>query len=192
MECANTALKKIAAIFLIAILAFNWYGYRIVTSILALQADRQLEEIIDNGEYHESQLLEIKVALSLPYLPEDASFERCYGEIKLNGRYYTYVKRKVQRGYLILQCIQNSDKEKIKSAGDDFFKLTNGLDGSQPDQQQKQSASFAKNFWSEYDDRDINFFLNALLAAKAAVSETSVPPLHNTYTPSPAQPPEII
>ncbi|RYZ33092.1 MAG: hypothetical protein EOP49_36440, partial [Sphingobacteriales bacterium] len=150
-------MKKIVAILLITILAFNWYGYRIVTSLLADKADEKLVARLDREDYDESQLIEVKVALNMPYQNEQSEFERHYGEMEIDGKYYTYVKRKVENGYLILKCIPNGDKEKIKSAGDDFFKMTNGLEGSQPDKKQSNSGSFAKNFWSEYDDRETDY-----------------------------------
>jgi hypothetical protein len=188
----DSALKKFAAILLIAILAFNWYGYRIVTTILSQNADKQLEARLDKEEYDESQLIEVKVALNVPYQIDQAEFERHYGEMEVDGKYYTYVKRKVENGYLILKCIPNSDKEKIKAAGDDFFKMTNGLEGNQPDKKQNNTTSFAKNFWSEYDDRETNYTIDALSALRTEnfLSNTSL--LTDIYRSAPAQPPEFI
>ena len=110
-------MKKIAAILLIAILSFNWYGYRIVTIILARNADKQLEVRLDNDQYNESELIEIRVALNVPYQNDQADFERHYGEMEVNGQYYTYVKRKIENGYLVLKCIlTNLIKSKIVPA----------------------------------------------------------------------------
>ena len=192
MEHVNTALKKFAAILLIAILAFNWYGYRIVTTILTKKSDQQLEAKLDKEEYDESQLLEVRVALNVPYQLDQAEFERHYGEMEVDGKYYTYVKRKVENGYLILKCIPNSDKEKIKSAADDFFKQTNGLEGNQPDKKQNNTASFAKNFWSEYDDRETNYTIDALSALRTENFISNTSHLSDIYRSTPAQPPEII
>ena len=77
-------------------------------------ADKELEVKLDNHQYDERQLLEIKVPINIPYLINDADFERHYGEIEIDGRYYSFVKRKVEDGYLILKCIPNNAKEKIK------------------------------------------------------------------------------
>ena len=114
-------MKKLAAILLIAILFFNWYGYRIVTNILTQDSDKQLEARLDNNQYDESSLIEIRVALNVPYQNNQAEFERHYGEIEVNGKYYTYVKRKIDNGFLVLKCIQNYYKEKIKAAGNEYF-----------------------------------------------------------------------
>jgi hypothetical protein len=189
----NSALKKFAAILLIAILAFNWYGYRIVTTLLSQKADKQLEARLDKQEYDESQLIEVKVALNVPYQIEQSEFERHYGEMEVDGKYYTYVKRKVENGYLILMCIPNSDKEKIKAADNDFFKMTNGLEGNQPDKKQNNTNSFAKNFWSEYDDRETDYTINALSAVLCTENfPTNTSLLKDIYRSAPAQPPELI
>lgn len=187
----NTALKKLAAILLIAILAFNWYGYRIVTVIFSQKADQQLEAKLDNKEYDESQLIEVKVALNVPYQIEQTDFERHYGEMEVDGKYYTYVKRKVENGFLVLKCIPNSDKEKIKAAGNDFFKMTNGLEGNQPDKKQNNTSGFAKNFWSEYDDRETDYTIDALSAIRTETYLNNTSLYQDIYTAAPAQPPEL-
>lgn len=149
-----------------------------------------MEAKLDNKEYDESQLIEIKVALNVPYQNDQSEFERHYGEMEVDGKYYTYVKRKIENGYLILKCIPNSDKEKIKAAGSDFFKMANGLDGNQPEKKQSNS-NFAKNFWSEYDDRETDYTIDAIAATlnKKFLNSSSL--LTDIYTSTPAQPPEI-
>jgi len=185
----DTALKKFAAILLIIILFFNWYGYRIVTTILTNDADKQLEVQLDNKEYDESQLIEVRVALNIPYQNDQAEFERHYGEMEVDGKYYTYVKRKIENGFLILKCIPNSSKEKIKAAGNDFFKMANGLDDNQPDKKQN-SSNFAKNFWSEYDGRETDYTIDIFSAIlnKNFLNNTFY--LSDIYSPVPGHPPQ--
>lgn len=152
-------LKRIAAILLLIMLFFNWYGYRIITGMLASGADQRLESRLDNNDYDESQLIELKVPLNMPYQTSQSEFERHYGEIKIEGRYYTYVKRKIDNGFLVLKCIPNESKQKIRDAGDEFFKKANGLDGPAD---KNQRGSYAKSFWSEYDDQLNRFDLAAI------------------------------
>lgn len=154
-------LRKIAAILLLFMLFFNWYGYRIITSVLASDADQRLESRLDNNDYDESQLIELKVPLNMPYQTSQSEFERHYGEIKIEGKLYTYVKRKIDNGFLVLKCIPNESKQKIREAGDEFFKKANGLDTPVEKNQQGQ-GSFAKSFWSEYDDQLNRFDLTAV------------------------------
>ena len=184
------ALKKLAAILLIAILFFNWYGYRIVTSILTNNADKKLELRLDNNQYDESQLIELRVQLNVAYQNDQADFERHYGEIEIDGKYYTYVKRKIEDGFLILKCIPNNSKEQIKTAGNDYFKMTNGFDQNQPDKKQNNNSNLAKNFWSEYDGRETDFTIDIFseLIRKSFLNNSIS--LQDICLSSPGQPPE--
>ena len=91
-------MKKIASILLLGILLFNWCGYRWVINLVQQSADAKLEARLDRDDYDESQLIEIKVPVDMPYQSDWAGFERYDGEIEVNGIHYKYVKRKVQDG----------------------------------------------------------------------------------------------
>jgi hypothetical protein len=145
------------------LLLFNWYGYRIFTAWLQQRADHQLESSIDASDYDESQLLEIRVALNMPYQNNQSEFERHYGEAEINGTIYTYVKRKIEDGYLILKCIPNRQKQAIKNASNIFFSINNGLD-QQNKGNQTPVNNIVKNFLSEFDDHVVAFRLNPLSA----------------------------
>ncbi len=189
--CADyTALKKIVAISLIAILFFNWYGYRIITGILADNADQQLELRLDNNQYDESQLMEVRIPLNIPYQKEQSAFERHYGEIEVAGKYYTYVKRKIENGFLVLKCIPNNSKENIKAAGNDFFKMANGLAQDSPDKKQSNNSNLAKNFWSEYDGREADFTMDIFSDLINNTFSNRAFSLRDICLSSPGQPPE--
>ena len=184
-------LKKLASILLIAILFFNWYGYRIVTGLLEDKVDQQLETRLDNQEYEESQLIEVRVALNVPYQNNQSEFERHYGEVEVDGKYYTYVKRKIENGFLVLKCISNSGKEKIKAAGNDFFKMANGID--QPSEKKQNTPnSFAKNFWSEYDGREPEYDFTRFSETVCSQFIDNSSSIADIFRPIPGQPPEFI
>jgi len=189
---AKTALKKIASILLLGILLFNWCGYRWVINLVQQDADTKLEARLDRNEYDESQLIEIKVPVNMPYQTDWAGFERYDGEIEVNGIHYKYVKRKVQDGQLVLKCIPNQTKQRLESAKDDLFKITNDL---QQDNSPKKSgvpaSLLVKNVLSDYD----NLQQLSIAAIFAAASEKS----YNVYRSNlvtdllhstPEQPPE--
>ncbi|MET0635607.1 MAG: hypothetical protein ABWZ25_06240 [Chitinophagaceae bacterium] len=152
-------MKKLAAILLICLLAFNWYGFRIVTNILSTEADQQLEARLDNQEYDESLLLEVRINLNVPYQNGQTAFERHYGEVEVDGIIYTYVKSKVENGYLVLKCIPNDSKKQIQKAGTDYYKNTNGLDQDQSGK--KTNNSVAKYSAGDYDDQLETFTVKA-------------------------------
>ena len=114
-------MRVITSILLIALLLFNWVGYRFVVNYLEQRAEHQQEARIDLNNYDDSQLIELRVALNLPYQAMNTSFERHYGEIEIDGKYYTYVKRKIEDGCLVLKCLPNNQKEIINT----FLKSTN-------------------------------------------------------------------
>jgi len=185
-------LKKIASILLLGILLFNWCGYRWVINLVQQDADAKLEARLDKDDYDESQLIEIKVPVDMPYQSDWAGFERYDGEIEVNGIHYKYVKRKVQDGQLVLKCIPNHDKQRLESAKDDLFKITNDL---QQDNSAKKTGTPTqapvKNALGDYDHlQQLN-----ISALYAAISQQS----YNVYQPelvnqllhsTPEQPPE--
>ena len=187
-----TALKRIASILLLGLLFFNWYGYRIVSDFLQEQSDIQMEVRLDNNDYNEAELIEIRVPINLPYHNDWTDFERFDGEAEINGVHYKYVKRKVENGDLVLLCLPNNEKQLLQTARDNFFKLVNDL--QQPDSGKKSDSgntlSF-KSLFAEYQQEKNNWTV-ALLSAEAnsyPVKEFQF--MTSYFTSSPEQPPEI-
>ncbi len=143
-------LKKTAAIFILSLLLFNWCGYRFVTSLMALRAGQDLEARIDAGYYDDADLLEIRIDLQVPYQLNQTDFERHYGEVEVDGRFYTYVKRKIENGQLVLLCLPNEKKTEVQAAGKDYYSKTNGLHFPKSD---KAASSAKKLMSSDFDDR---------------------------------------
>jgi hypothetical protein len=160
-------LRKIAAIFLLILLSFNWYGYRIAISLLNKNADTRLEARIDESAYDESQLVEIRVPLNMPYQDRFTDFERHYGEIELNGKSYTYVKRKIEGNVAIFKCIANESKQELKTIDQDLTKANSNAGIDQPGKQPSKQLPVFKNILSDYDDQTQ---FNSLKAAIAEIN----------------------
>lgn len=94
---------------------------------LQQSANKELVAKIDKFEYDESNLITVKVPLSMPYLTNWNDFKRTDGEITLNGKIYHYVKEKVYNGELILKCLPDEQKMNLQTAKNDFFKTQNDL-----------------------------------------------------------------
>ncbi|MBA4168126.1 MAG: hypothetical protein H0X41_11410 [Chitinophagaceae bacterium] len=156
-------MKKTAAILLLALLAFNWIGYRFVSGLLEQKADVALESRIDKADYDEASLIQITVPLNAPYLSGNSTdFERCDGKIELEGVHYRYVKRKIAGGNLVLLCIPNESKKRFQNARMDFFKLVNDL-GHSTQGKEKNSGSSFKSFTTEYSQENNSWNISALL-----------------------------
>ena len=185
-------MKKVAAILLICLLLFNWYGYRFVTNYLQQKADRQLETRIDLNQYNEAQLIEIKVALDMPYQNNQSDFERHYGEIEINGKIYTYVKRKVEDGYLVLKCIPNTVKQDIKTADNILFNVNNGLDQEHSSKNNSPLNNVTKSIFSDYDDYAFNINLRTYSVSQKEFLPSGTSSFNSITLPVSEQPPEVV
>ena len=115
---------------------------------LTTKADTYLESQIDNFNYDETQLVEIRVDLNMPYQERYTEFERHYGNITIDGTPYTYVMRKIEGSTLVLKCIRNIYKENIKNSSDEVTKANTGQD--QNNNSQKQNTGLLKVIKSDY------------------------------------------
>jgi len=140
-------MKRIAAILLMGILFFNWYGYKLLSFYLEDRSDRRLEARLDDEDFDESQLISIKVPASrLSYYNSNTQFERVDGQIEVKGIQYKYVKRRLYNDSLELLCIPNYAAMTLQTARNQFFQLVNDI--QQHDGQGKKSDSHhtAKTF----------------------------------------------
>ena len=183
-------MKKIASILLLCVLLFNWFGYRILSDYYEHQADLVLEQKLDNSEYDESQLIEIKVPLKLPYQNNWKEFERFDGEIEVDGIHYKYVKRAVYNDSLILLCLPNEGKMKLLSARDEFFKLVNDIQHPTQGKKDKGNAHSVKNPVTEYYATDNNWLIPKLTALFFQVKPGNLSFYTSAFSTSPSQPPE--
>ncbi len=75
-------MKRIASLLLLALLLFNWFGYRLLLSFMEDKADMQLEAQLDQDQYDQSQLVSIKIPVKyISYYSGSTTFERVDGEI---------------------------------------------------------------------------------------------------------------
>jgi hypothetical protein len=97
-----------------------------------------LEAQLDREQYHDEDLLSLKVPLHLPYVTGSPDYERVRGSIEIEGITYEYVKRRVHRDTLELLCLPNRGKMHLQSAENEFFRLS--LEGA-PSQHEGQSTT---------------------------------------------------
>ena len=135
---------------LLAILVFNWVGYRILSDFLQHRSNISLEAKLDLNDYAASDLIELKVQLNLPYLTNWKDFQRCDGEIVLNNVHYKYVKRKITDGNLILLCLPNVNNTRIEKVKEDYFKTIHDLPSSTADATGTAKPTTQKNIISDY------------------------------------------
>lgn len=156
------------------------------------QADVKLEARLDRNDYDESQLIELRVPINLPYHNDWKEFERFSGSIEINGVHYNYVKRKVEKGELVLLCLPNDEKQQVQSARDQFFKLVNDLQqpGANKKSDQNNNTAF-KNLLSEYQKENNNWLIDALVFTPVSLANTADRISTQHWGESPEQPPEL-
>jgi hypothetical protein len=120
-------LKKLAAILLLCLFAFNWFGYRLFMDVLEQQANKTFQAKLDKDQYETAGLIEVRIPLNLPYVSNWSSFERYEGQTEINGVHYNYVKRRLINDTLILLCISNDTRNELRTAKTDIFKQVNDL-----------------------------------------------------------------
>jgi hypothetical protein len=190
VEPSIDCLKKIASILLLSLLLFNWIGYRLMTSFMQSQVTQALEAKIDRHEYQETDLVEMRVALNLPYQNDQAEFERVSGEIQIEGKHYTYVKRKIEKGVLVVMCIPNQTKTKIENSRDDYFKMVNDLQNG-AEKKSEKSSSF-KGFFNEYREVANNWSVAAPVIISPQPGDHPEFVVSFTADLLPGQPPEFM
>jgi hypothetical protein len=185
-------MKRIAAILLMGILFFNWYGYKLLSSYLEDRADRRLEASLDEDRYDESQLISIKVPSShLSYYNSNAQFERVDGQIEVGGIQYKYVKRRLYNDSLELLCIPNHDAMKLQTARNQFFQLVNDI--QQHNSKKSGSHHTAKGFSpSDYETVPGVTMSQLYAAVNLPAIQDQVPSISTSYHFTVEQPPDVL
>jgi len=145
-------LKKVSAIFLILLFLFDIFGYMAMFEYMQSEAGTLLEARLDRNQYDDSQLMEIKIAVNVPYQTSRSEFERVDGEVELNGTIYKYVKRRVVNDTIYLMCIPHTRKMHLELVKNDLFRMANGLLQNNNSQSTDNSGFSIKVIQSPFDD----------------------------------------
>ena len=165
-------------------------GYRVLSDYFQAQSDSKLEAKLDLNDYDESQLIELRVKLNLPYyIGQD--YQRYDGEIELEGIHYKYVKRKVENGELVLLCLPNQEKQKIQEARDGFFEMVNDLEQNTSGKKSDSGNSLVfKIFLVDYKQESNDWSLNCLPEKNSFNSIYNTAISNSRHALIPEQPPE--
>jgi hypothetical protein len=144
-------LKSLAALFLISVLSFNWYGFDLLVNILEKQYDQELEEALDENDYDTSQSIEIDAKIILPYVADMQDFERIDGEVMIEGVYYKFIERKYENGRVIYRCIPNTNKINLYNARSTFMELMNEMQAAPENHKQTSNSLSVKKTISDYE-----------------------------------------
>ena len=145
---------------------------------------------LDQSDYLDKDLIEMKVPVNLPYQTNWSEFERYDGEIVIAGVHYNYVKRKLQNDTLILMCIPNTDKMKLFNARETFFSLVNDMQQNENGKQLPLPVKPVKIFKAEYVPDQNDFSFAGTLQNCTEYGPVVNPAVLFVYEETPQQPPE--
>lgn len=162
-------LRKLFAIFLLLIYLFNLAGYAMLFNYLIHRTETRLAKVLDHQQYREEELLEIKVAMNLPYFSNETSYERVEGEILVNNIHYTYVKRKVANDTMYLKCLPNTAKTQLVQEKNKFGLTANDLPAGK---KQQDNTPKKTGYQFDYSQPPDQYHLG-IFAEHQAVSSSS-------------------
>lgn len=184
-------VKQLAAILLIGILFFNWYGYQLLTAYWQQKAENTLVARLDRHDYDDDQLVSIKVPLTtLDYYNSSTSFERVDGQVDINGVHYNYVKRRIFKDSLELLCIPNATATNLQKAKNEFFRQVNDL--QQQNQGKKSNNAPTKDFSKDYTPTAMDITVPAAITnnLSSVTGMHAAAQLPTSYTPTAERPPD--
>lgn len=129
---------------------------------------------IDQSNFNENDLVELKVPVNLPYYNSNKNYERVDGEIEFGGIHYNYVKRKISNDTVYLMCLPNHEKTQLYKDKNSYASQANELPNSEKD---NNSSVKKKGFSNEYISHFIQYSIIGM-----------VTPIHQFPDINPSQP----
>lgn len=138
-------MRKIVAISFLVLFLLNIIGYYGVFLGLKYSLAQQVVNQLDADDYSEEDLVEFKIAVSLPYMPDQAHYERVNGMIEIEGKFYRLVKQRYAGDTLYIACIPDYNQEKIHKAIEEYVQTF-----TSPDSSKSKQLDFSKSLSKDY------------------------------------------
>lgn len=120
-------------------------GYYGVFLGLHLKNDIAMSKALDSDRYDQSNTITLKVAVSIPYMPDQDDFDRVNGQYEYNGELYRMVKQRYAKDTLTVICVKDTEHKKIDLALSDYVKtFTDKATDTKP--ASKTTISFIKDY----------------------------------------------
>jgi hypothetical protein len=142
---------------------------------------------LDNHQYNDSELIEVKIALHTPYLSNWSDYERVDGEAEVNGLYYTYVKRKIHNDTLYLLCLPNKTKTQLNAARLEYANNVQDV----PTNAAETGAVKKNPAGTEYHQPVVQFTIGMLSTATGELGSHTCTPVLQAFITGPYRPPRV-
>lgn len=171
---------------LLAIHLFNLAGYTLLFDYFIQRSNEQLTHQLNEHQYNDNDLIEVKIALHTPYLSNWSDYERVDGEAEVNGIYYTYVKRKINNDTLYLLCLPNKNKTRLNAARIEYANKVQDVPGT------KDHGTLKKNpAGNEYQQPITCFLINSFTIADRQPFHHPAIPESQSFVTGPYHPPRV-
>jgi len=180
-------LKRLTTILLTALLLLHVLGYYGLFVGLQYQNNLALIQRLNTDTYTADETVTLRIPLSVPYVADDAEYQRVDGEFEHEGELYHMVKQRLSDDTLYVVCIKDHQGNRISQALKDYVKTfadSKASDGKTP---AKTYTSFSKDYMtSSYSIAEFSEGWYAAAVATPAQPQDLVP----TFCASIVHPPE--
>lgn len=171
---------------MLVLLLFNLVGYTLAFNFFQAQSHRALSQQVDNNDYDQEDLVEIKIPLNLPYMSTNTDFERIDGTVESGGVYYNYVKRKIDRDTLYMLCLKNERSTQLEKSKNDFRA---GVHDFSTQKKNKESTTKSNPVSEYFDTKQIVPEFSNIHFSYASIKTAGTCLLVNAYIESLTHPP---
>ena len=86
-----------------------------------------LSKRIEANNYDDTETIELKIPVSLPYPLQENGFERVDGKFEHKGTFYKLIKHKLENDTIYIVCIRDLETKQIANTLKDYVAKTNEL-----------------------------------------------------------------
>ncbi|WPU93247.1 hypothetical protein SNE25_28405 [Mucilaginibacter sabulilitoris] len=153
-------MNRILATLMLAVHLFNIGGYLLLNQYLVYRSNKFATEQISRGKYDVNNLIQIKIKQHLPQIHDWQTYVRVSGQIQFNGRAYNYVKLRMTRDTMFVQCIPNYETTQLLNENIICAKQTNDIPVSKKAHESSGKKTGVDNKYS-FPIVDYTFFATA-------------------------------
>ena len=113
---------------------FNVGGYYVVFWGLRFHNDQRLLHRVEANLYHDNEIVELKIPVTLPYPLQDQGFQPVDGRFEHNGEHFKLIKHKFENDTLYVVCIRDFETRKLVNTMRNYVEMANGFDATSSNQ----------------------------------------------------------
>lgn len=179
-------MKKLIAVFLLAILLFNIGGQLAFHQYLSYQSDKLYDQQVAQEKYNVHDLIEVKIPINMPGIDDHGNYENISGRVNFANASYNYVKFKITSTGMYLMCVPNYETTKL--SGENVIEAKGIKDIPV---EKKEHVPFGKLILIVYNHQDIRYrFATPLIVTFKKIISRVKSNVSASVIDGPGQPPD--